>query len=125
MKWPHKLRHAATPELIGRRVGVTTQIKNKQEHKNMSNNQPIDDIDYIEDDINAIKQNKAAHERNTKTVKHIRVRGSVEVARDQYRATKKMRKAQIKQLKCGIRVQKLLIKQAKGNYKLIKLSEKR
>lgn len=85
----------------------------------------MDDIDFITDEMNTIKQIKKGHDRNTKTVTKIRVRGSVEVARDNYRASKKMHKAQIRQLKRSIKAHRLQIRQAKGNYKLIKLNEKR
>lgn len=85
----------------------------------------MDDIDIITDEIATIKQTKKGHKRNTKTVKKIQVRGSVEVARDRFKASKKMHKSQIRQLKRAIKAHKLEIRQAKGNYKLIKLTEKR
>ena len=84
----------------------------------------MDDRDnlYIE-----AKNLKSEHTRkgSTPKAKKIKVRGSVEVARDNYRASKKMHKAQIRQLKRSIKAHKLEIRQAKGNYKLIKLNDKK
>lgn len=84
----------------------------------------MDDIDnlYIE-----AKNLKSEHTRKgaTPKSKRIRVRGSVEVARDHFRAAKKMHRAQIRQLKRAIKAHKLEIRQAKVNYKLIKINEKR
>ena len=88
--------------------------------------QPSDDIDnlFIE-----AQQVKKSHDRKVATptgqAKKIRVRGSVEVARDNYRAAKRMHKTQIKQLKRAIKAHRLQIRQAKNSYKLIKINEKR
>jgi hypothetical protein len=83
----------------------------------------MDDIDYITDDIQAIKkQNKAGHTRKAET-KRIKVRSSVEVARDNYRASKRLHRKAIKGLKNTIRIHKLQIRQAKDAYKLVKLSK--
>lgn len=81
-------------------------------------NQPKDDIDFIEDDI---KQIKKSHTRKVEG-KKIRVRGGFEVARDNYRAAKRLQKANIKQSKRDIKSYKLLKKQAKNAYKLVKLA---
>ena len=82
----------------------------------------MDDIDFITDEVEQIKR---GHKRNTKTVKHIKVRGSVEVARDNYRAAKRLHREAIRGLKRSIQAHKLMIGQAKTAYKLVKLNDKR
>lgn len=84
-----------------------------------------------DDDINQLyiesKQIKREHTRKgvTPKAKKIKVRGSVEVARDNYRNAKRIHKAQIKQLRASIKSHKLMIKQAKMSYKLVKLAERK
>lgn len=82
----------------------------------------IDDIDLIEDEINATK-NKTAHTRKgaTPKAKRIKVRSSVEVAKDEFKRAKRVHRAEIKRAKRVIKQHRLLIKQARGAYKLIKL----
>jgi multidrug resistance efflux pump len=84
----------------------------------------MDDIDFISDEIATIK---SGHNRKgaTPRAKKIRVRGSVEVARDNYRAAKRIHKAQIRQARANIKSHKLMIKQAKTAYKLVKLAERK
>jgi hypothetical protein len=81
-----------------------------------------DDIDFITDDINAIKKSKVAHTRVTAT-KKIKVRSGLEVARDSYKATRKLHRQAIKSLKRAIKAHKLQVKQARNSYKLIKLNK--
>lgn len=83
----------------------------------------MDEIDFISDEISTLKRE---HTRKgaTPKAKKIKVRGSVEVARDNYRNAKRIHKAQIKSLKANIKSHKLMIKQAKMAYKLIKLADK-
>lgn len=81
-----------------------------------------DDIDFIHDDIESIKQSKIAHKRKL-GVKHIKIRSGVEVSKDNYKASRKLHRNQIKSLKRSIKVHKLMIKQARDSYKLIKLNK--
>ncbi len=84
----------------------------------------MDDIDqlYIES-----KQLKSEHVRKgaTPKSKKIKVRGSVEVARDNYRNAKRLHRQQIRQLRANIASHKLMIKQAKTTYKLVKLADRK
>ena len=82
----------------------------------------MDDIDQLYIESNQIKRE---HTRKgaTPKAKRIKVRGSVEVARDNYRNAKRTHKAQIKQLKNSIKSHKLLIEQAHTSYKLVKVSD--
>ena len=82
----------------------------------------LDDIDFIQDDIEAIKKSKVAHKRQTAT-KKIRVRSGIEVALDNYRASRKLHRQAIKGLRRSIKTHKLMIKQARNNYRLVKLSK--
>jgi len=84
----------------------------------------MDDIDFITDEVEQIQkgQTKKGHKRDTKTVKHIKVRGSVEVARDNKKAAIKLHRKNIKDLKRSIHAHKLMIKQAKIAYKIVKLN---
>jgi len=82
----------------------------------------MDDIDLIQDEINTVT--KQAHTRKLGR-KIIKVKGSVEVARDNYRAAKRIHKNQIKRLRANIKSHKLMIKQSKTAYKLVKLSDKK
>lgn len=81
----------------------------------------LDDIDLIEDEI---KATKSAHTRKGATARKIKVRSSVEVARDNYKAAKRVHKAQIKKLRQNIKTHKLMIRQAKTAYKIIKNNDK-
>lgn len=86
----------------------------------------MDDIDTIFIEATNIKkqlpQMKKHHTRTNHT-KQIKVRSSVEVAQDNYKATRRLQKANIKRAKQQIKSYKLLIKQARTTYKLIKLSK--
>lgn len=71
---------------------------------------------------------KRAHERKVSTPKKvttIKVRGTLEIALENYKATRRIHKQQIKALKSQIKSHKLLIKQAKTSYKLVKLADKK
>lgn len=81
----------------------------------------MDDIDQITDQINVIKSN---HTRKVGKRKTIKVRGTVEVARDNFKAAKRVHKAQIKKLRQNIKTHKLMIRQAKTAYKIIKNNDK-
>ena len=81
----------------------------------------LDDIDMIYDEALAVKAPKKAHKRSTGS-KHIKVRSSLEVAKDEYKSARNVHKAQIKRAKRAIKQHKLMIKQARGTYKLIRLS---
>jgi hypothetical protein len=64
---------------------------------------------------------KKAHTR-----KHtIKVRSSIEIAHTNYRSAVVLHKANIKTLKRNIKSHKLLIKQARTNYQIIKLEDKK
>jgi hypothetical protein len=84
-----------------------------------------EDINQLFEEATSLKNSKPkrGHKRNTKTVKHINVRGGLEVAKDNYKTTKRIHKAQIKALRQNIKTHKLLIKQAHNTYKIIKLSK--
>lgn len=60
----------------------------------------------------------------TPKAKKIRVRGSVEVAKDNFKAAKRIQRANIRKAKQNIKACKLMIKQARTAYKIIKLSNK-
>lgn len=79
----------------------------------------MDDIDFIEDEINAEKTRKA-HTRKVGKQKIV-VRSSVEKAKDDYKEAKRIHKDKIRGLKRNIKTHKLMIKQAKNTYKIIKL----
>ena len=96
---------------------------NKHKQRNSKMEQTLDDIDFITDEINDIKQNKSSHKRQT-AKKQIKVRSSVEVAKDERNRIRQLHKDAIKRLKLQISIHKLQIKQAKTNYKLIKLNSK-
>lgn len=83
----------------------------------------MDDIDKIHMDFIA-EQNKTtkAHTRKASKRKTIKVRSSVEVARSEYKRSKKQHKEAIKALKRDIKKHKLLIKQSRATYKLVRLS---
>lgn len=83
----------------------------------------MDDIDTLYEEATELKQPKRAHKRTTgkKTVK---VKSSVEAARASYKATRKQHCASIKRLKRDIKSHRLMIKQARGTYRLIKMQEK-
>lgn len=84
----------------------------------------MDDIDFITDEITKEKQTKKAHSRKTET-KRIKVRSSVEVAKDNFKQAKRLHRSQIKSLRRNIKTHKLMIRQARNTYRLIKLSNKR
>jgi hypothetical protein len=83
----------------------------------------LDDIDLLTDDISLIK----SHDRVVKVggkKKTIHVKGTVEQAKDAYKLAKKTSKNRISQYRRDIRSHRILIKNAKNHYKLIKLNEK-
>ena len=82
----------------------------------------FDDIDQLFIESTNIKREHARKGAIPKA-KKIRVRGSVEVAKDNYKNAKRIHKTQIKQLKNSIKSHKLLIRQAKTSYKLVKLAD--
>lgn len=83
----------------------------------------MDDIDTIFEEATALKQPKKAHKRTTGE-KIIKVKSSVEAARASYKAARKQHRASIKRLKRDIKSHRLMIKQARGTYRLIKMQEK-
>lgn len=82
----------------------------------------MDDIDFIEDEINAAKTTKAHTRKVATKTRRIKVRSSVEVARDEFKRAKRVHRAEVKKARRVIKQHHLLIKQARGTYKLIKLS---
>lgn len=82
----------------------------------------LDDIDQLFIESSTIKREHTRKGATPKT-KKIRVRGSVELARDNYRNSKRIHRAQIKQLRRNIVSHKLLIDQARTSYKLVKNSD--
>ena len=82
--------------------------------------QKLDEIDLITDEITALT--KPAHSRKVGK-KTIKVRSSVEVAKDNYKAAKRLQRANIKRARQNVRSYKLLIKQARNTFKLVKLNE--
>lgn len=83
----------------------------------------LDDIDQLYDEAIQVKSPRKAH-RRTSGPKQIKVRGSIDIARDAYKKAKKVHRAEISRLKANIRSHKLLIKQARTTFGLIKLQEK-
>jgi len=92
----------------------------------------MDDIDFIEQDI--IKVKKSAHTRKVEG-KKIRVRSSVEKARDDYKLAKREHKNRIKAIKAqarlnariarnNVKAHRNMIATAKTTYKAIKLAGK-
>lgn len=88
-----------------------------------------EDINTLYEDITAEKkQLKAAHKRKgANTKKSIKVRSSVQVARDEYKATRKLHRKYMREIRGDarrkLRQHKLLIKQARTAYKIVKLSK--
>lgn len=82
----------------------------------------IDDIDFITDDIQSIKELKKAHTR-TVSKKTIKIRSSVDKAKSDYKTAKQLHRNNIKSLHRNIRTHKLMIKQARNTYRLVKLSK--
>lgn len=75
----------------------------------------LDDIDAIFEETEAIKHPKKAHKRRSNS-KTITVRSTLDIALDDYKEAKRIQKKNIK-------VARLLIKQAKNTYRLVKLQE--
>lgn len=73
--------------------------------------------------IETPRPKKIAHERNMVT-KKTQVRSSVEKAKDDYKTTRQAHKNEIAKLRNQIKMHKLLMKQAKNSYKLVKLTNK-
>lgn len=83
----------------------------------------MDDIDELYMDIEKDKATTVkAHTRKLGT-KKIKVRSSLEVAKDNFKSAKRIHKAQIKSLKRNIATHKLMIKQARNTWRLVKLSK--
>lgn len=84
----------------------------------------LDDINIIYEDAEVEKKKrlKRAHTKNVAS-KTIKVRSSVQEAKDDYKAAKKLHKASIALEKRKIKSYKILIQQARNSYRLIKLSK--
>ena len=100
----------------------------------MSNQTNDSDIDLIQDEIASITT-KAHHERTIGN-KKIKIRSSVELARDNYKLAKRTHKAEIKKLKAKMRLERKiarnnikahrnLIATARTSYKAIKLADRK
>lgn len=76
----------------------------------------MDDIDMITDEISNIKAHTRKHNG-----KRIKVRGTLDVARDDYRKARRLHRNNIKGLRTSIKAHKLMIKQARTTYKIIKM----
>lgn len=87
-----------------------------------------DDNDINELFIEAVST-KRAHERKasttTKKVTTIKVRGTLDVARDDYKRAKALHKARIRELRDSIKSHKIMLRQAKNTYKLAQLAHKK
>ena len=81
----------------------------------------MDDIDNIYLETTKIKK---GHKRIMANTKKIKVRSSVEVAKDNYKKAKQVHKDDIKGLRRNIRSHRLMIRQARNTYKIVKLQEK-
>lgn len=95
---------------------------NTKTTKQKGDNMDDTDIDnlYIEATAEKTKQE---HKRKVGKNK-IKVRSSVQVARDDFHNAKRLQKLNIKQAKRNIKSYKMLIKQARNTYKLVKLANK-
>lgn len=80
----------------------------------------MDEIDTLYEEALTVK---SGHKRKTGK-KVIKVRSSVDKARDDFKKAKASHKAEIAKLKAGIKSHKLLIRQAKNQLKLVRLAEK-
>jgi len=80
---------------------------------------PLDEIDFIEDEINKVKK---AHTRKLSSNKTTKVRSSRDIAKDDFKQAKALHKAHIQRAKQNIKTHKLMIKQARNTYKLFKLT---
>ena len=78
-------------------------------------------MDFIE---TPLPTKKAQKRGGSLTKKATKVRSSVDKAKDDYKLAKAGHKAEIKKLRDQIKTHKLLIKQAKTTYKLVKLANK-
>lgn len=90
-------------------------LKNKQ-----LEDEDINDL-YLESE--AIKATRTAHTRTSKTTK-IKVRSSLEKARDDYKRAKRLQRDNIRRARQQIKSYKLLKKQARTTYRIIKLAQK-
>ena len=99
----------------------------------MPNDRKDVELDLLMDDVATLTKPAQKRDGGKKT---IRVRSSVEKARDDYRAAKKLHKAEIKRLKAQMRLQRKIAKNnikahrnmiatAKTSYKAIKFADKR
>lgn len=79
-----------------------------------------DDIDKLYIETTKIKKGY----KKTMNKKTIKVRSTLDVALDDYKKSKAIHKANIKNDKRSIKSHRLMIKQAKTLYKLVKLQEK-
>jgi hypothetical protein len=84
----------------------------------------MDDIDTLFIEATQGNKPRKAHKRTAPTSKRIKVRGTIELARDNYRQAKHLHKLNIIKSRTAIKSYKLMTKQAKNNYKLIKLANK-
>lgn len=81
----------------------------------------MDDIDNIYLETTKIKK---GHKRTMANTKKIKVRSTVEKARGDYKKAKQVHKDDIKGLRRNIRSHRLMIRQAKTLYRIVKLQEK-
>jgi len=82
-----------------------------------------DDIDQLYIEASNVKREHTRKGAQPQS-KRIKVRGSVEIAKDNFKNAKRIQRANIKRARQNIKSYKLLIQQAKTSYKLIKLSSK-
>ena len=89
----------------------------------MIKTETLDDIDLLTDEIDQEIKVTKSHSRQVGK-KNIPVKGTVEIAKDNYKKAKKSSRNRIAQYRRDIRSHKILIKSAKYHYKLVKLNEK-
>lgn len=83
-----------------------------------------EELDFLLEHPETIKQPKKAHKRTIEG-RSIKVKSSLDVARDTYKRVKKQHKAEIARNRNSIAKHRQLIKQARGVYKLAKLEAKK
>lgn len=80
--------------------------------------QTMDDIDFITDEIDAIKTPKVSHTR-TVNKRKIKVMSGYEKARNNHKALKRATRRQLKEYKRQAKYKKLLLKKSRLEYKLL------
>ena len=83
----------------------------------------MDDIDTLFIEAKTIKATKPAHLRQLGK-KTIRVKSSIEKAKDDFKRAKHIQRQNVLSAKNNIKSYRLLIKQARNTYKLVKLANK-